>query len=159
VKWIWDWLCGNVKKLMELPDRPHSIALGTAVGVFIGFTPLYGAKTVLAVILALIVRGNKLAAAIMVNLYDVLFPLLPFIFEAQYQLGEWMLGRKRVDGAVVHGLTLHELLSWTTFLSIGEPLLLGSLVFGAVAAPIAYFIALPLVRRYHISIGRNDHVG
>ncbi|GAB4245714.1 MAG: hypothetical protein OHK005_11250 [Candidatus Methylacidiphilales bacterium] len=156
VKRVWVWLAGEVKRLAELPDKPHSIALGTAAGVFIGFTPLYGLKTVLALALAFFIRGNKLAAVLVVNLYDVLFPLLPLIFDLQFRLGLWMLGRAGEPILEMKEFNLHQLLSWTTFFKVGEPLLVGSLVFGAVAAPVSYVIALRLVRSYHLSIGRNE---
>lgn len=150
------WVVDRVKKVAELPDKPHSIALGTAAGVFVGFTPLYGLKTVLALVLAFLIRGNKLAAVLVVNLYDVLFPLLPLIFDLQFRLGLWVLGREGQPVLTMEEFNLHQLLSWTTFFRVGEPLLVGSVIFGAVAAPVSYGIALRLVRKYHLSIGRND---
>lgn len=150
------WVVEKLKAVAELPDKPHSIALGTAAGIFVGFTPLYGLKTMLALALAFVIRGNKLAAVLVVNLYDVLFPLLPLIFELQFRLGLWVLGREGEPIVRMETFNVHQLLSWTTFLRVGEPLLVGSLIFGAVAAPISYGLTLRLVRQYHVTIGRKD---
>src|SRR5438876_1216399 len=35
--------------LMAIADTPHSIALGSAIGIFFGFTPLYPLKTLLSI--------------------------------------------------------------------------------------------------------------
>jgi uncharacterized protein (DUF2062 family) len=35
------WLAAHHMTLMAIADTPHSIALGSAIGIFFGFTPLY----------------------------------------------------------------------------------------------------------------------
>ena len=35
------WLAAHHVTLMTIADTPHSIALGSAIGIFFGFTPLY----------------------------------------------------------------------------------------------------------------------
>ena len=61
------WLADHHMTLVTMADTPHSIALGSAVGIFFGFTPLYSLKTLLALGFAWICRSNKLAAAIASN--------------------------------------------------------------------------------------------
>ncbi len=51
-------------KFLRIEASPHNIAIGLAAGVFIGLLPVLPFQTVLAVALAFIVRGNKLAAAL-----------------------------------------------------------------------------------------------
>ena len=45
--------------LMAIADTPHSIAFGSAIGIFFGFTPLYPLKTLLSIAAAWICRCNK----------------------------------------------------------------------------------------------------
>ena len=79
--------------LMTIADTPHSIALGSAIGIFFGFTPLYPLKTLLSIAVAWIFRCNKIAAAIAVTLHDVLIWAMPAIYVAEYQFGCWSLHR------------------------------------------------------------------
>jgi len=64
------WRYGG--KLFVIKDTPQSIALGAAIGVFLGFTPLFGLKTLLALLLAALFRVNKIAAVVAVSLHDLL---------------------------------------------------------------------------------------
>src|SRR5262245_49491352 len=66
------WLVAHHMTLMTIADTPHSIALGSAIGIFFGFTPLYPFKTLLSIAVAWVLRCNKIAAAIAVTLHDVI---------------------------------------------------------------------------------------
>jgi hypothetical protein len=46
------WLVAHHMTLMTIADSPHSIALGSAIGIFFGFTPLYPLKTLLSIAVA-----------------------------------------------------------------------------------------------------------
>jgi len=50
------WLAAHHMTLMAIADTPHSIALGSAIGIFFGFTPLYPLKTLLSIAVAWIFR-------------------------------------------------------------------------------------------------------
>ena len=84
------WLVAHHMTLMTIADTPHSIAFGSAIGIFFGFTPLYPLKTLLSIVVAWIFRCNKVAAAIAVTLHDVLIWAMPAIYVAEYQFGCWM---------------------------------------------------------------------
>ena len=73
--------------LMTIADTPHSIALGSAIGIFFGFTPLWSLKTLLSIAVAWIFKCNKIAAAIAVTLHDIILPLMPAIYFWQYRIG------------------------------------------------------------------------
>ena len=45
-----------LRALLMLDDTPHHIALGTALGVFIAFTPTVGIQMILVLLLAMLVR-------------------------------------------------------------------------------------------------------
>jgi len=51
-------------KVMRIKAPPHSLALGMAIGVFVGCLPVIPFQTVIALALAYIFRCNKLAAAL-----------------------------------------------------------------------------------------------
>jgi uncharacterized protein len=46
------WLSKHHMTLMTIADTPHSIAFGSAIGIFFGFTPLYPLKTLLSIAVA-----------------------------------------------------------------------------------------------------------
>ena len=77
------WLVAHHMTLMTIADSPHSIALGSAIGIFFGFTPLYPLKTLLSIGAAWAFRCNKIAAAIAVTLHDVVIWAMPAIYVAE----------------------------------------------------------------------------
>lgn len=88
-------------RLRRLPDRPGRIARGIACGVFVCFTPFFGFHFLLAVLLAWMIQGNKMAA-----FFATLFgnPVtFPVIAATSIQLGEWML---QVDTPIPLGQVL-----------------------------------------------------
>lgn len=148
---IYDHLRELWKKLFALKDSPHAIAGGVAVGIFVGFTPLWGVKTLLSLGLAYVLRCNPIAAVIAVSLHDVLTPFAPVFMRWQYDLGFWLLSHPHHMPPKLEVLHTHlhpaEMLKWTTFLHVGFPLLLGSLLFSAPASAIAYLLTLGVLKR------------
>ena len=144
-----------VRKLFAIDDSPESVARGIGIGIFLGFTPLYGLKTLLSLLLAMFFRANKTAAVIAVNLHDLLFPLMPLVLGMEYETGFWLLSRPHQFPASLHLLHLrpHEWLSWTTFFSVGAPLLVGSLLLGIPCGAIALFITRSVLRQKHVTSG------
>lgn len=138
------------KKLVSLKDSPHAIAGGVAIGVFIGFTPLWGVKTLLCLGLAYALRCNPIAAVIAVSLHDVLTPFAPVFMRWQYDLGYWILSHPHQFPPKLEMLHTHihpmEMLKWTTFFQLGLPILLGSLLFSVPAAALFYFVMLGLMK-------------
>lgn len=80
------------RRLLALDDPPERTALAFSVGVFIAFSPFLGLHTIMATVLALLFRFNKIAiyAGTFVN-----NPILTFvpITIASYALGALVLGR------------------------------------------------------------------
>jgi len=133
------WMRAHHLTLMTLPDTPHAIALGSAIGMFFGFTPLFTMKTLLAFLVTWLFRANKTAAVITVTLHDVLLPLVPAMFFWQYRLGMWALYHRVPGREGFRRVPLSQWMEWTTFLTIGRPILVGSLFFAVPAALIVYF--------------------
>ena len=143
------WLRGHSLKLLAIRDTPEAIAGGIAIGIFFGFTPLFGLKTVLAISLAWLTRSNIIAAVLAGTLHDLILPLMPFIYISEYKIGFRLLNHHWPHG--VPKLLLREWRSWTKVLStsIGKPMLLGSMVIALPVAGASYFIAKMIVARHH----------
>lgn len=141
------WLHEHSLKLLAIRDTPEAIAGGIAIGIFFGFTPLFGLKTLSAILVAWLTRCNILAAVIAGTLHDVVLPFMPVIYLGEYRLGYWLLNQ---EWPPVIGLKLgpHAWRSWTTFVTVGKPMLLGSAFCGAPLAVLSFFIARRLVARH-----------
>src|SRR3954470_7354716 len=141
------WMRAHHMTLMTLPDTPHAIALGSAIGMFFGFSPLFGLKTLLAFLITWALKANKTAAVITVQLHDLLLPLVPAMFVWQYRLGMWALYHRVPQRAGFRRVALSDFMEWTTFLTVGRPILVGSLFFAVPSALIVYFgLRVVLVR-------------
>ncbi len=128
-------------RLILKNSTPGGIALGAAIGAFIGILPVYGLHTILVIIAAIIVRpANK--AAIFLGTNVSLPPTVPFITWAGYELGRVILWGR------------FDPLSWSDFKNITfqkisshyQPLFLGSVLLGFICALITYFVTLFVVR-------------
>jgi uncharacterized protein (DUF2062 family) len=142
-----DHFKGLGSKLVTLRDTPHAIAGGVAIGVFIGFTPLFGVKTLLSLGVAYLLRCNPIAAVIAVSLHDVVTPLWPVLLRMEYDIGYWVLSNPHhfPPRMETHHIHISEILKWTTFFDLGLPLLIGSLFLAAPAALFFYFVVLGIL--------------
>jgi len=148
-----EWLREKWRQLVQLKDTSHSIALGSAIGMFFGILPLWGLKTVLALGLCRLARANFLATAIAASLHDLALPLLPLLLRWEYEIGYWLLSHPHELPAKL-SLSHHSAavwLHWSTFLTVGRPLLLGALVFSLPAAVVTYYVTLVLIERTRLN--------
>ena len=145
------WLVAHHMTLMTIADTPHSIALGSAIGIFFGFTPLYPLKTILSIAIAWVLRCNKIAAAIAVTLHDALIFAMPAIYFAEYKLGCWVLSRTPPHRIRFSLFALHDYLHWHVFSRVVWPTFwpafVGSLFLAIPSAIIIYFLIRMLVSR------------
>lgn len=141
------WFQKHSLKLLAIRDTPEAIAGGIAIGIFFGFTPLFGLKTLSAILFAWLTGSNILAAVIAGTLHDIVLPFMPFIYWWEYGVGYWVLngiwpplGRR--------GLAPHAWWSWTTFVTVGKPMLLGSAFCGAPVAGLFFLVSRRIVLRH-----------
>lgn len=130
------------EKLLALKDSPREVAIGAAVGVFFAFTPLVGLKTVLAAGITWLLGGSVVSAVVAVTLHDVLLPLMPLLMRWEYQVGYWMLSHPHAFPPSLHqALKGHPAswLKWSSFLTVGLPLLVGSLFVSGPLALLTFF--------------------
>lgn len=134
----------KVKQLLRENTTPEQIALGAAVGVFIGLSPFYGLHTVIALGFALIVRqANKIA--LLLGIQISFPPLVPLIYFAEYKIGKVLLLRNEEYS----GKFFDPELSLAAKMNIKFfTLLLGSVILGILAAVCTYFTTIILVRKY-----------
>lgn len=75
---------------LQNQDSPKKKALSIALGVFIGFCPLWGFHTLIVIFLAILLKLNKVIAFAFSN---VSFPpFIPFVLLLSLQIGNWVLG-------------------------------------------------------------------
>ena len=145
------WLVAHHMTLMTIADTPHSIAFGSAIGIFFGFSPLYPLKTLLSIVVAWIFRCNKIAAAIAVTLHDVLIWVMPAIYVAEYQFGCWILNRPAAQRVHFRQFRLHDYVHWHVFSRViwptFWPAFIGSLFLSIPSAIVVYFLMRLLISR------------
>ena len=131
------------KVLME-HDNPHEIALGVAIGSFIGILPLYGLHTVLCLIaLFLIPRANKLAILLGTNVS--LPPTVATITWTAYDIGRLVLINKHYPPLSWEYLKNFKFSNGSEFY---YPLFIGSVVLGLLVAGILYLITWKIADRF-----------
>jgi len=85
----------NIRKFVEsvkkLPGDSHYVAMGMAIGVFVSITPTMPFHTVIAITLALVLRGSKAAAAIGVWFCNPL--TAPLFYLGSYKTGVFIFGK------------------------------------------------------------------
>jgi uncharacterized protein (DUF2062 family) len=145
------WLREHSLKLLAIRDTPVAIAGGVAIGIFFGFTPLFGLKTLLAIFFAWLTGSNILAAVLASALHDIVLPLMPLVYSFEYGIGYFLLSHPhhwpnlltKPPWEGLHGD------GWLNIFKIGKDLLLGSIVVAGPFALLVFFITKPMVVRYH----------
>lgn len=151
----------------RIPDAPHRIARGLACGILASFTPLFGLHFFLAAGLALMIRGNVIAALIGTAAGNPL--TFPFIAVLSLDLGHTILGTRSDAVPITQIMTAFgqagdeifrnvraifnaDTMNWGRlerfFHYVFLPYLVGGLGPGLVAATAGYWISLPVLGTY-----------
>jgi len=139
----------NLRKILHIDDEPHKIAGGLALGVFISFSPFYGAHMVLAIVLAFLFRLNKVAA--IAGTWVVLPWFAPFVLSFAYLLGRFLMG----EGI---GFPQALCLEREWILQNLLPLWWGCTVVGVGAAGSTYLVARRALERWRRTRPQGDHL-
>lgn len=134
-------------RLTRLPGTPHSIASGVASGVAMSFMPP-GLHMLMAAGLALIVRGNVIAA----TLVSVAFgnPVMTaLLLSMDLGLGELLIGRHKraISGEVSLLEFFHHPID--TFARFGVPFVVGAILLALLSWIVTYVIMLRVVEFAH----------
>lgn len=120
--------------------NPRSVSNAVAIGVFCGFMPI-PFQMVLAAALGIAFGANLFISVVLVWISNPVTMGPMFYFS--YTVGRWILDLPKDP------FKMELSLKWlqTTFLLIWKPLVVGSLVCGAVAAVVSYIIVRIIYRR------------
>ncbi len=95
--------------------------------------------------MAWLFKSNKIAAAISVQLHDLILPFMPAIYLWEYKLGFWAMHGQLPRKISFRTLALRDYFQWEIFFTVGRPLLVGSLIIGLPSAAIVYWVCRGLV--------------
>ena len=142
-----------LKRILRLTGSPHAISAGVAAGVFASFTPFMGFHFVTAFVVAYLIAGNLIAAAMGTFFGNPIS--FPFIWAATYSTGNFILNRTsdqnqnspqdafssmEPGGLWEHGFTtLFDQLAnvWNPII---KPMLIGAIPVGVSISIVAYII-------------------
>src|SRR5258708_17689353 len=144
------WLREKVGRLLSLKDPPQAIAVGMAARVFFGLSPLWGLKALLALAVTRLRRGSIVAAVIAVTLHDVVLPVMQLLLRWEYDVGYWLLSHPHALPPRLHMSYQNPAIwfHWSTFFTVGQPLLLGSVVLAVPVGVVTYYVTLGLVKQW-----------
>ncbi|MGE7370007.1 DUF2062 domain-containing protein [Neorhizobium sp. NPDC001467] len=127
----------------RISASPHAVAAGIAAGVMAGWTPFLGFHILLGIMLAFILRGSMVAAALGTLVANPL--TFPLIWSVSWELGHIMLGHAGpVDGGALTGqhVDLADLVRTLRFADLWQPvlkpMLVGCLPLAAVSGLVVY---------------------
>ena len=149
LKW-WSSPRALLRGILMLEDTPHSIALGTSIGMAIGLTPTVGIQMILVMCTAWLTRKlfhfNRVAALITVYISNpiTVVPIYYFL----YWIGHLLVGGDVQREQFTQLLEYDGFQGWWDaitglFVDIGAPLILGT----CIVAPIGGLLTYPLMRR------------
>ncbi|MGA9536470.1 MAG: DUF2062 domain-containing protein [Desulfobacterales bacterium] len=143
-------LVRTYKRFLKIRGQPREIALGFALGLFVGMTPFIGLHTVMAISLAALLKWNKISAAVAVWFTNA--ATAPFIYSITYVVGARIAGIKQIFSwkdveslSAVYRLILHtpEMI-WA--------MVIGGVILGLPLAVAGYYLAFFVVGRYQEKI-------
>ena len=156
-------------RLNRLPGSPEQIARGIWAGVFASFTPFFGLHFLLSALIAVILRGNILAALLGTFIGNPL-TYVPIAWVG-IQSGHMILGTRPERGigdafgqkfVQAGGDLWYNFMAFITgrptdWTHIGPfwddiflPFMLGGAICGAVVATLVYYLAVPVIRAFQI---------
>ena len=140
-------------RFIRLRGSPHELALGMALGIFTGSMPVMPFQIAIAVLLALIFKGSKIAAALGTWISNPLNWY--FLYYYSYKVGAAILQLPNTNGVFASVMTSVRnsedgwLIAGKIVNAGGNMIaafLIGGLVLGLVIAPPFYFVFLKVFR-------------
>lgn len=124
-------------RFISLKGEPENIAMGLAIGVFIGVTPTIPFHTAMIIVVAVLFKQNITAGCL--GSWLISNPVtIPLFYFFQYELGRLILGLQKSAWAL-NDYSLESVmnLGW----HILFPLLIGGIIMAPFFAVPAYFLA------------------
>ena len=143
-----------LRSILMLDDTAHSVALGTAVGMFVGMTPTVGVQMLIVLAVAYVAqplfRFNKVAAVLTVYVTNPLTAIPVYWFN--YQVGTFFVPSDVKYEDFVAVVQFQSDRDWSSramslISELGTPLLIGCLVVATVSSLLTYPAMRWLLRR------------
>ncbi len=138
-----------LRNLLNLDDPPERTALAFAIGAFIGFSPLLGLHTILAVVISVVWRLNKVAVLTGSFLSNP-WTIAPVV-AASWAIGNLIIGSPPIElpQAGLSALLTSDFwflvaAQWRQLLSFA----LGSVILSTAVATVSYPLMLRILRTY-----------
>ena len=135
------------ERFLKIRGSPREIALGFALGLFVGMTPTLGLQMLIAVFLAAVFKWSKIAAAGGVWITNPL--TAPFIYGSSYLVGAKILGFK-IASKLLTGADLPPLKEAGTKILLATTV--GGIALGVPLALLAYYLAFTAVHGYQTKL-------
>ena len=109
-KTAYDKLVRVIKfRILHANDSPHRIALGVSLGLFLACMPIFGLHILIALLLCILLRANKLAALTCVWVSNP-FTLVP-IYYSDYYIGRAVLRVFSAGGGIAADTEVRAMIS------------------------------------------------
>jgi len=128
-----------VERLKKLQGDPHYVAMGMAIGVFVGITPTMPFHTVIAVLLAFILRGSKASAALGVWFCNPI--TAPLFYLGSYKTGMFIFGNSAPFDIKYESVL--ELLKLG--MDVTMAMIVGGIILGILPGIASYFITRKII--------------
>ena len=141
------------ERFIKIRGEPRNIALGFALGLFVGMSPTMGLQIAIAVFFAALLKWNKISAAIGVWITNPV--TAPFVYGTTYITGAKLLGIKRT-----YSLNSELNLNAVSKILQKAPeffwaLIVGGIIVGLPLAVVGYYISFSAVTRYQEDVKRK----
>jgi len=138
------------ERFLKIRGNPHEIALGFALGLFVGMAPCMGVQTIIAVFFASLFKWNKISAAVGVWISNPVSA--PFLYGFTFYVGSLITGITEsfhpvgiFDFSYLYQIILKAReIFWT--------LTLGGIIAGLPVAVMGYYLSYIAVKRYQDDI-------
>ena len=138
------------ERFIRIRGDPKDICFGLALGIFLGISPIFGFQLILAVLIAALLKWNKIAAAMGTLISNPL--TTPFIYPFAYFVGSTVMGTTTKG----HLIIPRDLATAGRMLEEAPQLLLemtlGTVLIGLPLAILGYFLSYAALIRYRETI-------
>jgi uncharacterized protein (DUF2062 family) len=138
-------------RFLRIRGNPREIALGFALGIFIGMTPSMGFQIPVVVFFAALLKWNKISSVLGVWITNP--ATAPFIYSLTYVTGAKILGHDAIQNFNLSDISIRLLLQKAPKIIIAMSV--GGVVMGLPLAVLAYIIAHKLSRRYQEQVKKK----
>ena len=141
------------ERFIRIRGEPREIALGFALGIFVGMTPTIGVQTPIAIFLAALFKWSKLSSAIGVWISNPL--TAPILYGVTY-----ITGAKILSLEPVFNMPLSP--TWSTFKAMLQKapqafgaMTVGGALLGIPLAIVGYYLAYVAVEKYQTDVKKK----